>query len=75
MGNDMPMQQTPQNNDIWEDNIMDEVGLASGDQVSSLGTPKKSNTAGPTFDANEFGPQAPVVQESALVNEVNRHKK
>ena len=58
---------------------MDEVGplnnLASADQVSSIGTPKKTNMAGPRFDESEFGPQAPVVQESALVSHVNRHKK
>ena len=60
MGNDVPMQQAPQNNEIWQDDIMDEVGplnnLASADQVSSIGTPKKTNMAGPRFDESEFGP-------------------
>lgn len=40
------------------------------------GTPKKLHEVGPIFDETEFGPsQAPVVQESALVQKINTQKK
>ena len=51
--------------------------LSENDEVNfSTGTPKKKVQFGPIFDETEFGPtgQAPVVQESALVNNINQQK-